>query len=59
VDNAELLAVIRQTLGGPVQLEKPEFLPEPKRRTVLLWRTAISATPCSSDVLESLVKKYE
>src|ERR1700723_2867125 len=36
VDNAELLAVIRQTLGGPVQLQKPELLPEAKRRKILL-----------------------
>ena len=36
VDNNELLAVIRQALGGPAQLEKPEFVADPKRRKVLL-----------------------
>jgi DNA-binding response OmpR family regulator len=35
VDNAELLAVIRKTLGGPVELEKPEYLSKPARRFVL------------------------
>ena len=36
VDNDDLLAAIRRILGGPVQLEKAEFLPGPKRRRVLL-----------------------
>jgi DNA-binding response OmpR family regulator len=36
VDNDELLEAIRKVLGGPVQLEKAEFLPGPKRRKVLL-----------------------
>jgi DNA-binding response OmpR family regulator len=36
VDNDDLLAAIRKVLGGPVQLEKAEFLPDPKRRRVLL-----------------------
>jgi two-component system KDP operon response regulator KdpE len=35
VDNAELLAVIRKTLGGPVELEKAEYLSKPARRFVL------------------------
>ncbi len=35
VDNAELLAVIRKTLGGPVELDKPEYLSKPARRFVL------------------------
>jgi DNA-binding response OmpR family regulator len=36
VDNDDLLAAIRKVLGGPLQLEKAEFLPDPKRRKVLL-----------------------
>jgi DNA-binding response OmpR family regulator len=36
VDNKELLAVIRQTLGGPADLEIPVLAPGPKHRKVLL-----------------------
>jgi DNA-binding response OmpR family regulator len=36
VDNAELLAVIRKTLGAPAQPEKPAYLSEPNRRRFLL-----------------------
>ena len=35
VDNAELLAVVRKTLGGPVELLKPEDLSKPARRLLL------------------------
>ena len=35
VDNAELLAVIRKTLGGPVELERPAHLSKPVRRLLL------------------------
>jgi DNA-binding response OmpR family regulator len=35
VDNAELLAVIRKTLGTPVELEKPVYLSKPARRFVI------------------------
>jgi two-component system KDP operon response regulator KdpE len=35
VDNAELLAVIRKTLGGPVELEKPAYLSKPARKFLL------------------------
>jgi DNA-binding response OmpR family regulator len=35
VDNAELLAVIRKTLGGPVELDKAAYLSKPARRFVL------------------------
>jgi len=35
VDNAELLAVIRKTLGGAVELEKPAYLSKPARRFLL------------------------
>src|ERR1700690_1965078 len=36
VDNAELLAVIRQTLGGPAEPKKLAYLAEPARRKFLL-----------------------
>jgi DNA-binding response OmpR family regulator len=36
VDNAELLAVIRRTLGGPAEPKKPAYLSEPARRKFLL-----------------------
>jgi DNA-binding response OmpR family regulator len=36
VDNAELLAVIRQTLGAPAQPEEPVPLSQPNRRRILL-----------------------
>ena len=32
VDTAELLAVIRKTLGGPVEPQKPAYLSKPARR---------------------------
>ena len=35
VDNAELLAVIRKTLGGPVELEKAAYLSKPARKILL------------------------
>jgi len=35
VDNAELLAVIRQTLGGPSELEKPAYVSKPVRKILL------------------------
>jgi len=35
VENAELLAVIRKALGGPVELEKPVYLTKPPRRFVI------------------------
>jgi DNA-binding response OmpR family regulator len=35
VDNAELLAVIRQILGGPLELEKPAHAPKPVRKILL------------------------
>ena len=36
VDNAELLAVIRQTLGGPTEPKELASLAEPSRRKFLL-----------------------
>jgi DNA-binding response OmpR family regulator len=36
VDNAELLAVIRKTLGGPAEPKKLAYLSEPARRKFLL-----------------------
>ena len=36
VDNDHLLAAIRKVLGESVHLEKAEFLPDPRRRKVLL-----------------------
>jgi DNA-binding response OmpR family regulator len=36
VDNAELLAVIRRTLGGPAEPKKLAYLSEPARRKFLL-----------------------
>jgi DNA-binding response OmpR family regulator len=36
VDNAELLAVIRRTLGGPAEPKRPAYLAEPARRKFLL-----------------------
>jgi DNA-binding response OmpR family regulator len=35
VENAELLAVIRKTLGGPVELQKPAYLSKPARKFLL------------------------
>ena len=35
VDNAELLAAIRKTLGGPVELEKTALLAKPARKILL------------------------
>ena len=35
VDNAELLAVIQKTLGGPVELETPAYLSKPARNFLL------------------------
>jgi DNA-binding response OmpR family regulator len=36
VDNDELLAVIRQILGGPAEPERPAFASKPNRSKVLL-----------------------
>jgi DNA-binding response OmpR family regulator len=35
VEDAELLAVIRKTLGGPVELAKPAYLSKPARKFLL------------------------
>jgi two-component system KDP operon response regulator KdpE len=35
VENAELLAVIRKTLGGPAELQKPAYLSKPARKFLL------------------------
>jgi len=35
VENAQLLAVIRKILGGPVELQKPAYLSKPARKFVI------------------------